>query len=61
MYHAPESTLTPNTYTHNAKAHPNLSTPDRLLISYNVNTFDFGENFSNADIYRPRFIWLPLS
>ena len=61
VYHAPEANLTPNTYTYNAKAHPNLSTPDRLLISYNVNTFDFAESFSNADIYRPRFIWLPLN
>jgi len=26
-----------------------------------VNTFDFLEHFRNADIYRPRFIWLPLS
>lgn len=61
VYTAPEDTLTPDTYTYNAKAHPHLSTPDRLLISYNVNTFDFFENFENADIYRPRFIWLPLT
>ena len=61
VYTAPESGISPNTYTYNAKAHPHLSTPDRLLISYNVNTFDFFEHFSNADIYRPRFIWLPQS
>ncbi|MGI8692955.1 MAG: DUF4185 domain-containing protein [Geodermatophilaceae bacterium] len=60
VYAAPEDDISPNTYTYNAKAHPHLSTPDRLLISYNVNTFDFFEHFSNADIYRPRFIWLPL-
>ncbi|MBA2414430.1 MAG: DUF4185 domain-containing protein [Geodermatophilaceae bacterium] len=61
VYTAPESGISPNTYTYNAKAHPHLSTPDRLLISYNVNIFDFFEHFSNADIYRPRFIWLPQS
>ncbi len=60
IYTAPEDGISPNTYTYNAKAHPHLSTPDRLLISYNVNTFDFFEHFSNADIYRPRFVWLPL-
>lgn len=60
VYTAPEDDLTADTYTYNAKAHPHLSEPDRLLISYNVNTFDFFEHFSNADIYRPRFIWLPL-
>ncbi len=60
VYTAPEDDISPNTYTYNAKAHPHLSTPDRLLISYNVNTFDFFEHFRNADIYRPRFLWLPL-
>ncbi len=61
IYTAPETQISTNVYTYNAKAHPHLSTPDRLLISYNVNTFDFFEHFTNADIYRPRFIWLPLN
>ncbi|CAN5173715.1 hypothetical protein BH20ACT5_BH20ACT5_20560 [soil metagenome] len=60
IYTAPEAGLTPNTYTYNAKAHPHLSRPGELLISYNVNSFDFFEHFDNADIYRPRFIRLPL-
>lgn len=60
IWNCPEDQLTRNTYTYNAKAHPALSQPGRLLISYNVNTFKFAEHFSNADIYRPRFIWLPL-
>ena len=46
---------------YNAKAHPHLSRPGELLISYNVNTFDFwGDFFRDADIYRPRFIRLKL-
>lgn len=61
IYTAPETSISPNVYTYNAKAHPHLSSPDQLLISYNVNTFDFLEHFTNADIYRPRFIWLPLN
>jgi hypothetical protein len=56
IYTCPEDTLTPNTYTYSAKAHPHLSQPGELLISYNVNTFDFNEHLNNADIYRPRFI-----
>ena len=60
IWTAPEDTLTPNTYVYNAKAHPHLSKPGELLISYNVNTFSFGEHFENSDIYRPRFIKLPL-
>ena len=44
------------TFTYNAKAHSHLSTPGRLLISYNVHNLEaLGEN---ADIYRPRFVWL---
>ena len=31
-----------------------------MLISYNVNTFDFWDHFSNAGIYRPRFIDLEI-
>ena len=37
-----------------------LSSPKKLLISYHVKTFDFFDHFANADIYRPRFIELPL-
>lgn len=62
VWTCPEAGLTPNTYVYGAKAHPNLSQAGELLISYHVNTFDFWENFGpgGADIYRPRFIKLPL-
>lgn len=45
-------------FTYNAKAHPHLSEPGELLISWNVNTFEFWDHFTYADIYRPRFIKL---
>lgn len=48
-------------YVYNAKAHPHLSKPKELLISYNVNTFNFLDHFTNAGIYRPRFITLQIS
>jgi hypothetical protein len=50
----------PDIYTYNAKAHPHLSRPGELLISYNVNTFDFWDLFARPDIYRPRFIRIRL-
>lgn len=50
-----------NYITYNAKAHPNLSAPGELLISYNVNAFDFmNELKANPNLYRPRFIRLKI-
>jgi hypothetical protein len=62
VWKCPEDELTADTFVYGAKAHPHLSAPGELLISYHVNTFDFWENFSagGKDIYRPRFIKLPL-
>jgi hypothetical protein len=46
-------------YTYNAKAHPHLSKPGELLISYNVNSFNFIENITRHPYHlRPRFITL---
>lgn len=46
-----------NYITYNAKAHPSLSAPGELLISYNVNAFHFMDELrANPSLYRPRFI-----
>lgn len=46
-------------FCYNAKAHPNLSQPGELLISYNTITLDFWNDIQkDAHIYRPRFIRL---
>ncbi len=46
-------------FCYNAKAHPNLSKPGELLISYNTITLDFWNDIQkDAHIYRPRFIRL---
>ncbi len=46
-------------FCYNAKAHPNLSKPGELLISYNTITPDFWKDIQqDAYIYRPRFIRL---
>ena len=44
-------------FAYNAKAHPALSKPGELLVSYNVNSFDFFSVITNSpNLYRPRFI-----
>ncbi len=43
--------------TYNAKAHPALSGPEEIIISYNVNGSDC---FQYGDIYRPRFLRLSM-
>jgi hypothetical protein len=49
----------PNVYTYNAHAHTELSTPGKVVISYNVNSLDTtigGDLYRDVSIYRPRFI-----
>jgi len=48
-------------FSYNAKAHTNLSKPGELLISYNINSFDFFADVeTQPDFYRPRFIRLKI-
>ncbi|GAB3931885.1 DUF4185 domain-containing protein [Mucilaginibacter myungsuensis] len=44
---------------YNAKAHPSLSKPGELLISYNINSAEFDKDLAtDPQLYRPRFIKL---
>ena len=46
-----------NFFPYNAKVHPVLSSPDELVISYNINSFDFFKEIKKwPHLYRPRFI-----
>ena len=48
-----------NYFCYNAKAHPVLSQPNELVISYHVNSFKFLEDINkNPHLYRPRLIKL---
>jgi hypothetical protein len=49
-----------NVFTYNAHAHPEISAPGHLVISYNVNSLVSTDLYSNASIYRPRFIELTI-
>jgi len=61
IWECTESRENKNYFTYNAKAHPLLSAPGELLISYNVNSFDFFKEIQkNPYLYRPRFIRLKL-
>lgn len=46
----------PNVFSYNAHAHPEVSSGNSLLISYNVNSFVNTDLYSDASIYEPRFI-----
>nr|WP_294947565.1 DUF4185 domain-containing protein [uncultured Mucilaginibacter sp.] len=42
---------------YNAKAHPSLSKPGELIISYNINSLEFIKDLNvHPNLYRPRFI-----
>lgn len=59
IYKTPEILSDVDFYTYNAKAHPHLSKPGELLISYNVNSFDFLHDIhAHPHHLRPRFISL---
>lgn len=47
----------PDLFTYNAKAHPAISKPGELLVSYNVNSFKFHDVIEKMpNLYRPRFV-----
>ncbi|TRX59594.1 DUF4185 domain-containing protein [Fulvivirga sp. M361] len=61
IWKAPEITAPPGIIPYNAKAHPVLSSTDRLLISYNTISMDyFNDILKHPHMYRPRFFWLEI-
>lgn len=68
LYRTPEGGASglyrdPEVYTYNAHAHPELSTPTSLVISYDVNSLDTspgGDVYRQVSIYRPRFVVVSL-
>ena len=47
-------------FTYAAKGHLHLSRPGELLITYVINANDFWDAASDATIYRPRFVRVPM-
>lgn len=61
VWECKEPNIGKNIFVYNAKVHTNLSKPNELLISYNVNSFDFWNDIKvHPDLYRPRFIRVKL-
>jgi hypothetical protein len=60
LYTCPEPAQDTRNLVYSAKAHPELSADNELLISYCVNSTDFWHMASHADLYLPRFIRVPL-
>jgi hypothetical protein len=50
-----------NVYTYNPHLHPHLSTDQRLLLSYNVNSLRGADLYADVTIYRPRFVEVTLA
>lgn len=61
IYRVPGVAANEAYFTYAAKAHPQLSPKDHLLVSYVINSHDFGAMVRDANIYRPRFIHVPYA
>lgn len=61
LFDSPEPRSLPGTFVYAAKAHPELSRPDALLVSYCVNSHDLWDVAAHAERYRPRFVWIPTA
>lgn len=61
VYSAPQVNEDLDYFAYNAKAHPHLAPSNKLLISYNMNSFDFfNDVLSDPNLYRPRFVEVDL-
>ena len=57
VYSVPDLSRSPQYFSYAGKAHPELATrPNDLVITYAVNSSDFGDHFRDEDLYWPRFI-----
>src|SRR5262249_5982218 len=60
-YKCPEMAMDKGVFSYAGKAHAWASTGDALLISYCVNTHDFGQLFRDETVYRPKFVRVKLA
>jgi Domain of unknown function (DUF4185) len=56
LYQCPDMKISPQVFCYAAKAHPELSASNELLISYAANSESFAEVMNDARLYWPRFI-----
>lgn len=60
IYHCPDTARSKAYYCYAGKAHPELSPPGELLITYAVDSNDFFDLFNDPLLYWPRFLHLKL-
>lgn len=60
LFYIPDYKGIKRPFMYSAKAHPELRA-DGIYVTYNVNSFDFGELIENQSIYFPRFILLKIT
>jgi hypothetical protein len=58
IYHCPDSNRSKAYYCYAGKAHPELSGPEELVITYAVNSNNFFDLFNDPLLYWPRFLRL---
>ncbi|MCS6829399.1 MAG: DUF4185 domain-containing protein [Armatimonadota bacterium] len=61
VYRCPDVQTGRHVFCYAAKAHPELSAPDELLVTYATNSFETSEVLNNAELYVPRFVRLRFS
>jgi len=60
VYRCPEMSRDKKLFCYAAKAHPNQGADNELIISYVVNSYDVAQVLSDASLYWPRFVRVPL-
>lgn len=61
VYDVPGVARNKNYFTYAAKGHPLLSREGELAVTYVINSQDFRAMLGDAEIYRPRFVRVPLA
>lgn len=60
IYRCPEHDWHKTYFCYAAKAHPEISRKDELMVTYVCNSMDFWQMAKDARIYRPRFLRIKL-
>ncbi len=61
VYECPETRISKDVFCYAAKAHPEISGPEELIITYAANSFDFAQLFNDARLYWPKFVRVEVS
>jgi hypothetical protein len=61
IYNVPDIARSRNYFTYAAKGHAALSRPGELLVTYLVNSQNFGDLVTDTSIYHPKFLRVPAA